>query len=394
MSAAPDTGPEEGMPRVAIPQRPLTLWVGAGVIAALGAIVFTTLVANQQRPGEAGALAPPVEAVPGRADAAGAVPEPPPAPMLFAPPPAPAPAPVEAPPPLPPPPPPPPTVIYSPPLPPPPVETEAPPGPQAQDLASRRRSPSLVVDLTTPPVETTPEAAAAAAAAASANDAFSGRLAAAEPPPARATQIANPSTLIPQGVMIAAVLETAINSDLPGFVRAVVSRDVSSFDGSAVLIPRGSRLVGQYRSEMALGQRRAFVVWTRLIRPDGATIQIGSPGADPLGRAGLEGRVNRHLLERFGPGVLTTALNAALTNNGGANTQLIIGSGTQAIPAAVGAADGAAIKPTVMVRQGSAIQVFVARDLDFSTAPPLPAARPAAQGAPAEAGPDAGAARP
>lgn len=374
MSAPHDLPSENGMPRVAIPQRPWTLWAGAGVIAALGAIVFTTLISNQQRPGEAGALAPPAEALPGRADAAGAVAEPPPAPVLFAP----APAPPAAPPveptpaPLPPPPP---TVIYSPPPLPPVVEEIRPAVPPGQDLASRRRSPSLVVDLTTPPVEATPEAAAAAAAAASANDAFSGRLATAEPPPARATQIANPSTLIPQGVMIAAVLETAINSDLPGFVRAVVSRDVSSFDGSAVLIPRGSRLVGQYRSELALGQRRAFVVWTRLIRPDGATIQIGSPGADPLGRAGLEGRVNRHLLERFGPGVLTTALNAALTNNNSANTQLIIGSGTQAIPAALGAGEGAAIKPTVMVRQGSAIQVFVARDLDFSTAPPLPAQR-------------------
>jgi type IV secretory pathway VirB10-like protein len=375
MNAQHDLAAEDGMPRVAIAQRPWTLWAGAGAIVALGAIVFTTLISNQQRPGEAGALAPPAEAVPGRADAAGAVPEPPPAPVLFAPAPAPPPPPPVEPTPAPLPPPPPPTVIYSPPPLPPVVEEIRPAGSPGQDLASRRRSPSLVVDLTTPPVEVTPEAAAAAAAAAGANDAFSGRLSAAEPPPARATQIANPSTLIPQGVMIAAVLETAINSDLPGFVRAVVSRDVSSFDGSAVLIPRGSRLVGQYRSELALGQRRAFVVWTRLIRPDGATIQIGSPGADPLGRAGLEGRVNRHLLERFGPGVLTTALNAALTNNGGANTQLIIGSGAPAIPAAIGAAEGAAIKPTVMVRQGSAIQVFVARDLDFSTAPPLPTQR-------------------
>ena len=65
--------------------------------------------------------------------------------------------------------------------------------------------------------------------------------------------------IIAQGAVIPAVLETAINSDLPGYVRAVVSRDVSSFDGKNVLVPRGSRLVGQYRSGVALGQSRAFV---------------------------------------------------------------------------------------------------------------------------------------
>jgi type IV secretion system protein VirB10 len=212
----------------------------------------------------------------------------------------------------------------------------------------------------------TPEAAAAAAAALSAAggasgiDAITAQAGAGDVPSARAGAIRNPRTTVPQGAMIAAVLETAINSDLPGFVRAVVSRDVRGFDGQAVLIPRGSRLIGQYRSEVALGQSRALVVWTRLIRPDGVSIQLASPGTDTLGRAGLDGEVDRHFLQRYGPGLLTTILSAALTDR---SNQVIIGT-AQAAGAAL---QPEAVKPTVTVRQGSAIQVFVARDLDFGS---------------------------
>jgi type IV secretion system protein VirB10 len=149
---------------------------------------------------------------------------------------------------------------------------------------------------------------------------------------------------------------------LPGFVRAVVSRDVSSFDGSRVLIPRGSRLVGQYKSEVAIGQSRAFVVWTRLIRPDGVSVALGSPGTDTLGRAGLGGRVERHYWQRFGPSVLTTAISAALSGSNRSN-QLVIGT---AQTTASSLSTGDSIKPTVTIAQGTAIQVFVARDLDFS----------------------------
>ena len=107
----------------------------------------------------------------------------------------------------------------------------------------------------------------------------------------------NPAATVSQGTLIPAILETAINSDVPGYVRAVVSRDVMGFDGRRVLIPSGSRLIGQYRSGLAAGQSRAFIVWTRLTRPDGVTVSLGSPVTDPLGRAGLGGKVDSHLLK-------------------------------------------------------------------------------------------------
>jgi type IV secretory pathway VirB10-like protein len=236
----------------------------------------------------------------------------------------------------------------------------------AADLGQRLRSPALILDLSTAPV---PEAAPAVGQpiAGSDNDAFAARVSSVETPPAKASRITSPKTIVPQGAMIAAVLETAINSDLPGFVRAVVSHDVTAFDGVSVVIPRGSRLIGQYRSEVAIGQSRAFVVWTRLIRPDGVSIQLASPGTDPLGRAGLDGKVDRHLLARYGPGLLTTVLSGLLSNSNRTN-QLVIGTAQTTTAAATA---GESIKPTVTVAQGTAIQVFVARDLDFATARPV-----------------------
>ncbi|MES1198446.1 MAG: TrbI/VirB10 family protein [Pseudomonadota bacterium] len=184
---------------------------------------------------------------------------------------------------------------------------------------------------------------------------------------ARATPPGDLSQIVPEGAVIPAVLETALNSDLPGYTRALVSRDVLSFDGKNVLIPRGSRLIGQYRSAVALGQSRAFVVWTRLVRPDGVNIQLADPGTDALGRGGLEGHVDTHFMRRFGGAILLTLLSAganAVASSNDANTAVIIGS-TQSLGAqTVGQTQNVA--PTVDVPQGTPIRIFVTRDLDFS----------------------------
>lgn len=254
----------------------------------------------------------------------------------------------------------------------------APPPPPA-DPASRRRSPTLVVDLG-PGAPGTPAAAAAGSAAQAAlaaqgprrdlnaDEQFAERIGGAdEPQQVRATMLREKTLTVPQGATINAVLETALNSDLPGFARAVVSRDVRGFDGKTVLIPRGSRVVGQYRSGVAVGQSRAFVIWSRLLRPDGASVQIASSATDPLGRAGLAGEVDRHFFQRFGGSALLSVINGAvgaLTQR--PSTQITIGSGqdASAIASSVGPAN---ISPTIKVAQGTPIRIFVARDLDFST---------------------------
>jgi type IV secretion system protein VirB10 len=186
--------------------------------------------------------------------------------------------------------------------------------------------------------------------------------------PAMARAMANPEATVPEGSVIPAVLETAINSDLPGYTRALVSRDVRGFDGQSVLIPRGSRLIGQYRSGVALGQSRAFVIWTRLIRPDGATIELAAPGADALGRGGLEGDVDRHFFQRFGSSILFSLIDAGIgAVDDDSDTQVIVSQG-RALGEAALAERGSSfnISPTITVPQGAPIRVIVTRDLDFS----------------------------
>lgn len=183
-----------------------------------------------------------------------------------------------------------------------------------------------------------------------------------------AGRLANPGFTIPRGTIVAAVLETALDSSRPGAARAIVSRDAKSFDGSRVLIPRGSRLYGEYEADVTSGQRRALVRWQRLLRPDGVTIELDSPSADPLGRAGLEGKVNTHFFARFGSAILQSVLDIgvglatrSVTDN--AVVLALPGSTTQI----AGQAQQAQVRPTLRVRQGTSVSVFVARDLDFST---------------------------
>ena len=183
----------------------------------------------------------------------------------------------------------------------------------------------------------------------------------------RASVIRNRANLVPQGAMIGAVLETPIDSRRPGLVRAVVSRDMRGFDGSRILIPRGSRLIGEAGGDVKTGQKRVLVTWTRLVRPDGVAIRIGAPAADVLGGAGIRGKVNTHFFEHFGNAVLQSALtigvNVASRPRG---NSVFVG-----VPGQVGAAGQNLLPPaeqgpTIKVPAGTEISVFVAKDLDFS----------------------------
>jgi type IV secretion system protein VirB10 len=182
--------------------------------------------------------------------------------------------------------------------------------------------------------------------------------------PAQAARMADPGTTVTQGTLIPAILETAINTDVPGYVRAVVSQDVRSFDGRRVLVPRSSRLIGQYQSGLQAGQKRAYVIWTRLIRPDGVSVALGSPATGFDGTAGLSGEVDNHFFKRFGSAILLSVVQGLTTaSTGGAS--VVLGGGQSAAAAAV--QQGNDISPTIRVRQGEPIRVFTARDLDFST---------------------------
>jgi type IV secretion system protein VirB10 len=188
---------------------------------------------------------------------------------------------------------------------------------------------------------------------------------------ASASRIANRATIIPQGTLIDAVLESAIDSTQPGQVRALVSRDVTSVIGKRVLIPRGSRLFGSYKGELASGQRRAQVQWSRLVRPDGVAIALDSPAADRLGRAGIGGRVNTYFLERLGGALLQSSIDigtAVASRSISSDTVIVALPGS--VQNATSGIAGQPPKPTLSVRQGTRISVFVARDLDFTGVEP------------------------
>ena len=246
------------------------------------------------------------------------------------------------------------------------------------DAAQRRKAPALVIDLAgaeSATAENTTGSASTTVVGKStlnSDEQFAQRAENDTPQRSAATQLANLPTTIPQGVLIPGVLETALDSDLPGFTRAVVSRDVRGFDGRAVLVPRGSRVIGEYRSAAAQGASRAFVIWTRIIRPDGVSIQIGSSGTDPLGRAGLAGSVDRHFFQRFGGAILLTVVDigvsSALAHD---NSNSVYVGGSSDPTGLASQADLTNIPPTIKVPQGTPIRIFVARDLDFSAVKPV-----------------------
>lgn len=180
--------------------------------------------------------------------------------------------------------------------------------------------------------------------------------------------LANRATTVMQGTLIPAVLETALDSSHPGLARAIVSRDIRGFDGVRVLIPRGSRLIGEYKSDAEGGQNRMLVNWIRLIRPDGASIAIGSPAADTLGRGGIRASVNTHFFERFAGAILQSALDVGVNlASRSSNSPVVVavpGSLQNGVTRSVGQQRD--IPPTLKVKAATSISVFVARDLDFT----------------------------
>jgi len=248
---------------------------------------------------------------------------------------------------------------------------------QKKRMEERRRSPQIIFDES----KNSPSGATPAVSSQSGsflggqedpNIAFANQYANADVETAQASQLQNLETLVTQGTVIDGILETAIQSDLPGMVRAIVSEDVYSFDNSTLVIPKGSKLVGRYRSALTTGQSRVFVIWNRLIRSDGVSINIGSYGTDDLGRSGLAGVVDTHFFERFGSSVLLSLIDTglqigvnAVDDEDQATVALETGSDFSR-SAEIALENTIGIPPTVHVHQGSRIKVFVGKDLDFS----------------------------
>jgi type IV secretion system protein VirB10 len=181
------------------------------------------------------------------------------------------------------------------------------------------------------------------------------------------------------GTIIPGVLLTGINSDLPGNVIAQVSENVwDTATGNHVLIPKGTRILGVYDSQVSFGQRRVLLVWNRLVFPNGTTLDIaGSPGVDMAGYSGLSGRVNEHWGKMIGTALLASMFVAGAeivydtdsTGNSENKSPLdvaaestagaILDMGTKIMNRA------ADIQPTITIRPGKKMGIFVQQDVVF-----------------------------
>ena len=191
-------------------------------------------------------------------------------------------------------------------------------------------------------------------------------------PTASAFRLERPTSpyVVQAGSVISAALITGIRSDLPGTITAQVTQDVfDSVTGSHLLVPQGSRLIGEYDSQISFGQNRVLLAWDRLILPDGRSIQLDRlPGADAAGRSGLQDRVDQHWGGMLRAALISTLLSVG-TEVGAADDDELIRALRR------GGSDSIArtgqdlvrrqmnVQPTLTIRPGFQLRVIVTRDL-------------------------------
>ncbi len=184
-----------------------------------------------------------------------------------------------------------------------------------------------------------------------------------------ASVLQNQPYLLTTGTLIPCVLQTAMDSTLPGLVTCVVPQDILGKTG-LVLLDRGTRVVGQFQGDVRQGIERMFVLWTRAETPQGVVITLDSPASDALGRSGLEGEVDRRFWQRFGGALLLSVVQGGLQAGTAAASReggISINTGQTGTVVAEALRGSVGLPPTIRKAQGELVSIFVARDLDFSS---------------------------
>jgi type IV secretion system protein TrbI len=183
------------------------------------------------------------------------------------------------------------------------------------------------------------------------------------------------SNVLQAGTVIAAALITGIQSDLPGQITAQVTQNVyDSPTGRTLLIPQGSRLIGEYDSEVTAGQSRVLLAWDRIILPGGNSIRLDRfPGADASGKAGLSDRTDYHWGKMLKAALVSTLLGAGteVITNDQSDIARALRFGTQDTVSRTGrqlVERQLKIPPTLTIRPGFALRIIVTRDLIFEPA--------------------------
>jgi len=189
----------------------------------------------------------------------------------------------------------------------------------------------------------------------------------------------DPETLMLRGTYIRCVLETRIITDVPGFTSCVVTEPVYSFDGRTLLLSRGSKVLGKYQADP--NGSRVAVLWDRIITPNGISVDMKSPGIDPLGGAGYPGHVDSHWGSRISAALLISMLSDGFAYEAAEHgpTTASVSSGVvvqtpfqsrtaQTLQDLAGqSVRRAANRPvTVTINQGTIVDIYVTHDVDFS----------------------------
>ncbi len=183
---------------------------------------------------------------------------------------------------------------------------------------------------------------------------------------AHASRLPDRNFLITAGTSIPCTLQTAMDTSTPGYVSCLIGQDVYSDNGAVVLMEKGTKVLGEYRSGMRQGQRRLFVLWTRAATPAGVAIGLASPASDALGRAGFDGNIDTHFWERFGGALLlsivddTSSAIASRNDPNGTVTRVPSDASAVALQNSIN------IPPNLTKAQGSQVAIFAAQDFDFS----------------------------
>lgn len=198
--------------------------------------------------------------------------------------------------------------------------------------------------------------------------------------PTSAQPLYKPNTLLLRGTYIRCVLQARVISDFPGYTSCVVTEPVYSVDGQRLLLPRGSKVQGSYGADGIIGNRVA-IVWDRITTPTGLDINMSSPGVDMLGSAGAPGYYNAHWGQRIASSLLISILadgfKYAAAENGPQSSTVVNGAVVQnpyesATARTMERMANMAMErnmtrpPTVTINQGTIVNVYVARDVDFS----------------------------
>ncbi|MBB3802791.1 type IV secretion system protein VirB10 [Xanthomonas arboricola] len=195
-----------------------------------------------------------------------------------------------------------------------------------------------------------------------------------------ASFINHPDALLVRGTYLRCVLETRIITDVPGFTSCLLTEPVYSINGRSLLLPKGSKIYGAYGGGPT--GKRVSVIWDRITTPNGIDVAMSSPGVDQLGGAGHPGQYSAHWGSRITSALMISMLadifkyaaaesgpeTTTITGNGLAIQQPYESSTARTMERLAGEALNENMRrpPTVTINQGVVVNVYVAKDVDFT----------------------------